>query len=593
MATTKNMQYWEKRAEELEEHVFSDTKEFEKALDVVYRANIQDIDNQINGFLTKYVDQEGVLTYSEAVKNLTKDEKQTARSVLNTLNARYRRTKDPELLARIKKLSAQQLKTRLDSVKLQIEAQLSLLATDTNMELEEFLTQVYEDTYLESTATYAEGLGVVNEFDTVNFSQIKEVVRYPYSGSLFSDNVWASTDKLNKALTSTLMLGLGQGKSIDKLSKEIKERLGMLGVNKNSYTNYDIRRVVRTETKFIQERAKADANKKYGFTKYKVFVNVNERTCPRCKEFIDKVYSEDARKAGINSPPFHPQCRCTSVPYYEEVKRAKKDITEVNEGVKEEDAVKTDNLLKAFESCLSPVFTKRDAEEFTKNIAEKVKGAPKHVRKVWDKYEDKIEIGKMSSKNMFYNPDDGKLYLSHARIKKDTDTHKAYEVFFHESAHLFDIKDNKHTFLAHSAVNKEYADTLISEGNAFIEKLADDFLESKLDSFGFKSLSEAKKAGVAVSNAKKLELYENFIDQYEMVDTASIQDMIQGTCGNDFLYQVGHSKTYYNDKDNIPIEAFAEMFSAEMANPNALKLIREIFPKSYEIFKKICKEMTV
>lgn len=331
LSDIKNVQYWNKRADEMEAKVYRGTEEFETKLDEVFKKNVEDIDKQIDSFFIKYVEEEGVLTYSEAMKNLTREEKAEIRTNLQNLHAQFRKSKDKELLARIKKLEAQNLKTRLDGLKIQMEARLNILASGTNQEMEEYLGQVYQDVYNESLTEYADGLGVVNEFDTASIRQVEEAVNYPYSGSLFRESVWTSTDKLNKSLVNTLQLGLGQGKSIDKLAKELKKKLNLMGEGsraKGKKANYDYRRIVRTEAKFIQERAKSDANKAYGFAKYKVIVNINERTCPRCKIFADKVYTEEDRKAGVNSPPFHPQCRCTSVPYYEEIKRVKEEKVE-------------------------------------------------------------------------------------------------------------------------------------------------------------------------------------------------------------------------------------------------------------------------
>ena len=221
----------------MEAKVYRGTEEFETKLDEVFKKNVEDIDKQIDSFFIKYVEEEGVLTYSEAMKNLTREEKAEIRTNLQNLHAQFRKSKDKELLARIKKLEAQNLKTRLDGLKIQMEARLNILASGTNQEMEEYLGQVYQDVYNESLTEYADGLGVVNEFDTASIRQVEEAVNYPYSGSLFRESVWTSTDKLNKSLVNTLQLGLGQGKSIDKLAKELKKKEKLLNQLKKKWND--------------------------------------------------------------------------------------------------------------------------------------------------------------------------------------------------------------------------------------------------------------------------------------------------------------------------------------------------------------------
>lgn len=43
--------------------------------------------------------------------------------------------------------------------------------------------------------------------------------------------------------------------------------------------------------------------------------------------------------------------------------------------------------------------------------------------------------------------------------------------------------------------------------------------------------------------------------------------------------------------DNKATEAFAEMLSGEMSNPQSLEVIKKYLPKSYEVFEEILKAM--
>ncbi len=42
--------------------------------------------------------------------------------------------------------------------------------------------------------------------------------------------------------------------------------------------------------------------------------------CDYCGEMNGQVFPESKRKIGENAPPFHPWCRCTTAPYFEDMK---------------------------------------------------------------------------------------------------------------------------------------------------------------------------------------------------------------------------------------------------------------------------------
>lgn len=42
-------------------------------------------------------------------------------------------------------------------------------------------------------------------------------------------------------------------------------------------------------------------------------------TCPKCGALDGTVIKETEMRAGVTAPPFHPRCRCTTAPYYEDI----------------------------------------------------------------------------------------------------------------------------------------------------------------------------------------------------------------------------------------------------------------------------------
>ena len=57
-----------------------------------------------------------------------------------------------------------------------------------------------------------------------------------------------------------------------------------------------------------------------GVEKYEVVGTFDADMCEFCGKMDGKVFFEKDRKIGENAPPFHPGCRCTTVPYDKDMK---------------------------------------------------------------------------------------------------------------------------------------------------------------------------------------------------------------------------------------------------------------------------------
>ncbi len=52
--------------------------------------------------------------------------------------------------------------------------------------------------------------------------------------------------------------------------------------------------------------------------KYEILATLDSKTCNVCGELDNKVYEVGKEITGVNMPPFHPLCRCTTVPHYDD-----------------------------------------------------------------------------------------------------------------------------------------------------------------------------------------------------------------------------------------------------------------------------------
>ena len=309
-----DINYWRTRAELLEKSVYKDTVTYEKHLMGVYEEQVKAIEKEIHSFLLSYANEKG-LTYSEASKNLDFIEKADYNATMKKLTKQYKETGSEKIKNKIKEIEARQILTRLDSIKAQIEMRMYILAEDCSDDMGEYLQEVYDKTYFLYTSGLNEKLE--KEGTTADeFFILSELLKHPFTGIIFTERIWRSIEKLNFSIVETLQTGLVQGKSVTQIVTDLKQKLKKKGVK--VYTSHDLERIIRTETKFMQEKAINEANKKNEIAKYMIVVTHDERTCKFCGSRDGEVHSESERVLGVTSPPFHPQCRCVTCPVIED-----------------------------------------------------------------------------------------------------------------------------------------------------------------------------------------------------------------------------------------------------------------------------------
>ena len=69
-------------------------------------------------------------------------------------------------------------------------------------------------------------------------------------------------------------------------------------------------RIARTELSYIQNQATLDKYNEAGVKKYEILAAHDARTCDICSEMNGKIFELSKAQAGVNMPPFHPNCRC-------------------------------------------------------------------------------------------------------------------------------------------------------------------------------------------------------------------------------------------------------------------------------------------
>ena len=320
-----NEEYWANRVQELEESVFNDTNKMNRELDRVYSQQIKEIEDTINSFVARYATADGKLDYQKVTSDLLTDiDMIEYRNKINTLTEIYKQTGDEAIMAEMNMLRSRQKVTLWQSLIDEITARRGKLSIEQSAILEEHLMATYTSIFEQMAYSLAVTTDIAQIFTMPNEEALKQLIKYPLSGEQFSSRIWKNNDSLIGKLKEELVRSAVQGESIPKISKRLRK---YLVDSEGKYRDYNTKRLARTETAFIMESASVDTYKEVEMKKLEVICSLDERTCKICGKHDGDIVEVDKAQAGKNVPPFHPQCRCTTVPYIKDYKGTRVDMS--------------------------------------------------------------------------------------------------------------------------------------------------------------------------------------------------------------------------------------------------------------------------
>lgn len=191
----------------------------------------------------------------------------------------------------------------------QVDEELSQLAFQQNRLLDSKLPAVYEEQSI-ITAREVDGFGLYNKVDTDAARLIVNEV-WCTDGKTFSDRIWTNKQWLMERLEQSLFDFVSVGQPTAQLEQDlISQQMGAPFRSLGNILDDDFReaynnarRLVRTETAHVQNRAAQDRYREAGFTKYRIIAEPD--CCEVCADLQTQVFDIDDLVL-----PAHPNCRC-------------------------------------------------------------------------------------------------------------------------------------------------------------------------------------------------------------------------------------------------------------------------------------------
>ena len=275
-----------------------------------YESATVQIEKEIAAWYQRFADENGI-SFADASRILNAKELQRFRMSLDEFKEKAK-SGNPQWQKQLDEAYIRTRISRLDSMKIQLQNVAESVSMDLQNGFENVASAIYTDTYYRTAYETQRGVGVGYSFARVDETKVEKLLSIPWAsdGKNFSDRIWANKTQLISELQTTftrdIITGASPSKTIDDLSKR-------MNVSKSNAA-----RLVMTESAFFASAATKDSFNALGVEQYEISATLDSHTSAICQSLDGQVFPMNKYKEGETAPPFHVNCRSTTIPYFDD-----------------------------------------------------------------------------------------------------------------------------------------------------------------------------------------------------------------------------------------------------------------------------------
>ncbi len=323
----RNDAYWANRMRILEESLLDVGYDYVKNLERQYDIAIKEIESQIATWYQRFAKNNDI-SLAEARKLLTTQE---LKEFKWTVEEYIKRGKENAVtqtwLKQLKNASARVHVSRLDSLKLQLQQQAEVLHGSQLENLNSSLGELYKRGYYHTAFEIQKGIGIGWSLHSLTDDAIKKVLSRPWTldNQTFSDRIWTNKQALVNSVNTNLTQMIMRGQAPDKAIKAIADKFRV--------SKSQAGRLVMTESAAFANEARKDCFNDLGVEKFVIVETPDNEICSLCGQLDSKIFPMSEYAVGTTVPPFHPWCRGTTAPYFEDLEGVgDRFVRDVNSG---------------------------------------------------------------------------------------------------------------------------------------------------------------------------------------------------------------------------------------------------------------------
>ncbi|GHU79852.1 hypothetical protein AGMMS49992_32320 [Clostridia bacterium] len=314
----KGTDYWRERAEQTSDRAYADEQATMDKISRAYKAGTQNITESVESIIYNYA-KRYKMTEAEAKAAISAPiSYEEYLALLPQIRALPAFGEEYMRLAQRAATRAANFRiTRLESLQDNMRAQLSRVAAAQETATTDYLKNVFGISADEAAQEMWERLGMSGA--RLDSQTLTRILAEPWSGKNYSARIWDNAAQLQSTLESVMTSGLLNGDSVDDMARRIAEEMGVGLAN--------ARRLVRTEATYVHNQTTLESYRRAGLTQYEYMTAKDERVCDVCGPLDGQRFNIDEAYPGVNCPPMHPNCRCTTLAVLGEAARAETETS--------------------------------------------------------------------------------------------------------------------------------------------------------------------------------------------------------------------------------------------------------------------------
>ena len=305
MPMQRSAEYWARRALARMDETQLAAERRLSALAAPYRRAQAALLVQIRGIQESYMRRYGV-DEEDAREFLSRPaDERTLRRLARQVAQMPEGTEKRRLQARLNAPATRHRITYLQSIREQVRAITETLSEQEQRLVTDSLTLSIRESALEEAYDLQRRAAVLWMPGGVSDNFIRQTLREDWSGENYKTRIEGRYEDLAERVREGIVEAFLGGRNYAQTAEEIAHEFGA--------AYHAAKRLLVTETTYVTNAANVETYRREGAKEYRIVAVLDLKTSDICQEQDGKIYPVAEAKAGENLPPFHPNCRSTTI----------------------------------------------------------------------------------------------------------------------------------------------------------------------------------------------------------------------------------------------------------------------------------------
>ena len=308
----RSSKYWQERFRQMEDAQHDTSVQKAQEIQEQFDRSLAVIDGKINAWYQRFADNNGV-SMQEARKMLDAGELKEFRWNVEEYTRYAEENEISGAWAKqLENASARVHISRLEALKIETQQEVEKLYGNCTDVIDHHIRDAYTSDFYHTAFEVQKGIGVGTAMNRLDPETVEKIVSKPWAvdGKNFSDRLWENKTRLINNMHNSLSRMCITGEAPDRAIEEISKQMGV--------SKAQAGRVVMTESAAFANKARQDCMEELDVEQFEVVETLDSHTCETCGGMDGKHFPMREFEVGVTAPPFHPNCRGCTCPYFDD-----------------------------------------------------------------------------------------------------------------------------------------------------------------------------------------------------------------------------------------------------------------------------------